>query len=114
MRVIGTALVAAILAAGAAACAPPRGSWMEGESQATKQTLLFYTTSGTDHPHRAVLPFVFAISAKEKGHEAIVFLAGDGVLLMKDSIAADVKGVGQPTAAEVLKKAVDLKIPIHV
>ena len=44
----------------------------------------------------------------------IVFLAGDGVLLMKDSIAADVKRVGQPTAADVLKKAVDLKIPIHV
>lgn len=114
MRVTRTTLAAAVLAAGAAACAPSRGAWMEGKDPATKQILLFYTTSGTDHPHRAVLPFVFAIAAKEKGHDASVFVAGDGVLLMKESIAADVKGVGQPTAADVLKKAVDLKIPIHV
>ena len=78
------------------------------------QNLLFYTASSTDAPHRAVLPLLFATKAKEKGHQATIFLAGDGVLLMKSTVAADVKAVGQPSAAEVLRRAADLRIPIFV
>lgn len=100
-----------------ACAAPPESQPMapqEGGKAAGKQTLLFYTTSSTDSPHRAVLPILFAIKAKEQGHNAMIFLAGDAVLLMKESVAKDVKAVGQPGAAEVLEKAVELKIPIHV
>jgi predicted peroxiredoxin len=78
------------------------------------QKLLFYTASSTDAPHRAVLPLIFATKAREKGHDSTIFLAGDGVLLMKSTVAADVKAVGQPAAAEVLRRAVELKIPIFV
>ncbi len=110
-------LVVVLLSLGATACTPSRGVLMEGletGQPARKQTLLFYTTSSTNSPHKGVLPLVFATAAKEKGHDAILFLAGDGVLLMKDSVAADIKAVGQPGAAELLKKAVELKVPIHV
>ncbi len=79
-----------------------------------KQTMLFHTASSTDSPHRAVLPLLQAIAAKTKGHEAILAFGGDATLLMKDTVAADIKAVGQPTAGELLKKAVDLKIPIYI
>jgi predicted peroxiredoxin len=57
---------------------------------------------------------IFATKAREKGHDSTIFLAGDGVLLMKSTIAADVKAVGQPGAAEVLRRVVELGIPIFV
>jgi hypothetical protein len=85
-----------------------------GRAGAGKQKLLFYTTSSTDSPHRAVLPLLFAVTAAEKGHDAVIFLGGDGVLLMKDTVAADVKAVGQPGASELLARATGLQIPIRV
>jgi predicted peroxiredoxin len=80
----------------------------------SKQKLLFYTASSTDAPHRAVLPLIFATKAREKGHDSTIFLAGDGVLLMKSTVAADIKAVGQPAAAEVLRRAVELMFPFFV
>jgi hypothetical protein len=78
------------------------------------QKLLFYTLSCADSPHRAVLPLIAAVTAKENGHEPTVILAGDAVLMMKDAVAADIKAIGQPGAAEMLKKAIGLGIPIFI
>ena len=61
-----------------------------------------------------MLPLVFAIEAKQKGHDAVVFLGGDGVLLAKNSVAADVKAVGQPGAAELLQRIAGLGIPVRI
>ena len=38
--------------------------------------ILYYGTSGSDDPTKAVLPFLFAGMAKEAGHEVEVFLTG--------------------------------------
>jgi predicted peroxiredoxin len=61
-----------------------------------------------------VLPLVFAIAAKEKGHDAVVFLAGDATLLMKDGVAEGTKAAGQPDARALLRKAAALRIPIFL
>lgn len=61
-----------------------------------------------------MLPLLFAVTAKELGHDARIFLVGGATLLMKDSVAVDVKAVGQPGAAEMLRRAVELKIPIDI
>jgi hypothetical protein len=98
----------------AGAVATPWPESRPGGKAATSQRLLFHTSSSTDAPHRAVLPLVFAAVAKEKGHDPVVFLAGDATLLMKDTVAAGVTAVGQPSAAEVIRKAVELGIPIFL
>ncbi|HEX6811607.1 MAG TPA: hypothetical protein VF384_08300 [Planctomycetota bacterium] len=78
------------------------------------QKLLFYTSSGTTTPHDTVLPFVFAVKASEKGHRPVVFLAGDATLLAKDGVLDAVRAPGQPDAATLWKRAVELKIPIFL
>ena len=82
--------------------------------KAPSQKLLFYTTSGTTAPHDTVLPFVFAVKASEKGHLPVVFLAGDATLLVKDGVLEAVRAPGQPEAAVLLKRAVELKIPVFL
>ena len=67
--------------------------------------LLYYTTSGSNDPTKAVFPFLFASVAKEAGHEVEVTLLGEATYLMRDDVAAATHGVGVPTAAEVQHKA---------
>ena len=78
------------------------------------QRMLFYSASSTDSPHRAVLPFVFAITAKKKGHDTVVFLAGDATLLMKKGVLEATKAAGQPDAKSLVEKAAGLGIPIFL
>lgn len=94
--------------------APLTSLFSQGEQRPPTQSMLFYTTSSTDSPHRAVLTFDFAVTAKQAGHDVTIFLAGDGVFLMKDTVAQDIKAVGQPGAAELIAKAIALGIPIFV
>jgi predicted peroxiredoxin len=61
-----------------------------------------------------VLPLRFAIAAKEKGHDAVVFLSGDATMLMKDEVAASTKAAGQPDAAALLKRCAELGVPIFL
>lgn len=83
-------------------------------SEAAPQSMLFLTTSSTDSPHRAVLTFDFAVIAREKGYDVSVFLAGDATLLMKENVRSEIRAPGQPPAAELMKKAGSLGIPIYV
>jgi DsrE/DsrF-like family len=78
------------------------------------QRILFHTESSTDAPHRGVLPLRFAVAAKEKGHDAVVFLAGDATLLMKDEVAASTKAAGQPDAASLIRRCAELDVPIFL
>jgi len=76
--------------------------------------ILFIGTAGSHDPTQAVMPFVMARGAIEAGHEATVFLANEAVYLMKDVVAKDVKGVGWPTAAELITDVVRSGVPIHI
>lgn len=63
--------------------------------------LLYYGTSGSNDPTRAVFPFLFACVAKEAGHEVEVTVLGEATFLMKDDVAAATHGVGIPHSAIV-------------
>jgi predicted peroxiredoxin len=76
--------------------------------------LLYYGTSASNDPTKAVFPFLFAGVAKEAGHEVEVVLMGEAVYLMQDGVAAATHAVGLPAASDVIQKAVGLGIPIHV
>lgn len=76
--------------------------------------LLYIGSHGGEDPTRAGLVFVGANGARDAGHEATVSLVGDGVLLMKDPIAAATIPVGWPAVSELMKTAVEKGVAIHV
>ncbi|HEX6701588.1 MAG TPA: DsrE family protein [Gaiellaceae bacterium] len=56
--------------------------------------LLVHITHGPEHPTRAALGFLVARAAIEEGHEVSVFLAGDAVQLLRDSVLDSLTGLG--------------------
>lgn len=56
--------------------------------------ILVHITHGTEHPTRAALGFHVAKAALEEGHEVTLFLAGDGVQLMRDGTLDHLNGLG--------------------
>ena len=63
--------------------------------------LLYIGTHGTDDPTRATMPFLMAKGAIEGGNEAGIILMGDGAVLIKDSIVANIQGFGVPPLKEL-------------
>lgn len=76
--------------------------------------LLYLGSYGMDDPTRAGLTFVDANGAKEAGHQAVIWLRADAVLLMKDVIAKNTIPVGWPPVQELLATSISYNIPIHV
>ena len=56
--------------------------------------ILVHLTHGPEHPTRAALGFHVAKAAVEEGHEVTMFLAGDGVQLMRDGAIDHLSGLG--------------------
>ena len=77
-------------------------------------TILYSSTHGTDDPTRATLPFVSALGAVEAGHQAQILLLGEAAFMVKDTLAAQIHGVGWPPLSELLTKVFDQGIPIYV
>jgi uncharacterized protein involved in oxidation of intracellular sulfur len=75
---------------------------------------LFIGTHGSENPTRATLPFLLAGGAIDAGHEPAIILAGDAAVLMSDTVVDSVQGVGLPPLKELMAKAVENKVPIHV
>src|SRR5688500_15304746 len=59
-----------------------------------KKKILVHITNGPENPTRAALGFLVAKTALEEGHEVTLFLAGDGVKLLQDSVLNNLMGVG--------------------
>lgn len=74
--------------------------------------ILYVVTAGTDDPTRAGLPFNFALGALEAGHQAEIFLTGEGVYLLKEEVAGSVVPVGPPPLREMLGRLVEQRVPI--
>ena len=53
-----------------------------------------HITNGPENPTRAALGFLVARTALEEGHDVTLFLAGDGVRLLQDSVLNNLTGVG--------------------
>lgn len=76
--------------------------------------MLFIGTHGSESPTHALLPFLLAQGAVEEGHEVELSLAGDAVVLVRDSVAKATIGVGWPPVSEVVAKLIEHKVPIYV
>ena len=57
-------------------------------------SLLIHITAGPNDPTRAALGFLVAKTAAEEGHEVNMFLAGDAVQLIRDSVLDNLVGLG--------------------
>jgi predicted peroxiredoxin len=76
--------------------------------------ILYFGTAGSDDPTRAGLPFNFAMGALDAGHEPEIFLAGEAVYLMKESVAGAVMPIAMAPLREMLDEIVAQKVPIFV
>ena len=77
--------------------------------------ILYVTATGPSDPTRASLAFHLAANgAVEAGHEADIVLAGDAAELVKPGVAEGVRGVGIPPLGELLAKAGEKGVPVHV
>ncbi len=56
--------------------------------------ILVYITRGPEDPTRAALGFLVARSASEAGHDVSLFLAGDGVQLLREPVLESLVGLG--------------------
>ena len=69
-------------------------------------SLLVHLTHGPEAPTRAALAFLVAKAAVEAGHEVHVFVAGDGVQLLRTATTDAVTGIGTGSLRESLDAVV--------
>ncbi len=65
-----------------------------GLSTEKKINILVHITHGPENPTRAALGFLVARTAIEEGHTVTLFLAGDAVKLLQDSVLNNLTGIG--------------------
>lgn len=75
---------------------------------------LFIGLHGSEDPTKATFPFLMAAGALDAGYETAIILVGDSVVLMNDTVAESVHGVGLPPLKEVMDKVVAAKVPIYI
>lgn len=56
--------------------------------------ILVHITHGPEYPSRAALGFLVAKTAIEEGHSVSLFLAGDAVQLLRESVIDSLAGLG--------------------
>jgi predicted peroxiredoxin len=77
--------------------------------------LLYVATHGPDDPTKACMPIHLAVNgAAEAGIEAEVNLAGDAAVLIQDRYIDTVVPVGFPPLKELMAKAREMGVPIHI
>lgn len=62
--------------------------------------ILVHITCGPESPTKAALGFLVAKSAIDDGHEVSMFLAGDGVQLLRDAVLDSLTGLGTGSLRE--------------
>ena len=72
--------------------------------------ILYVGTHGTDDPTNATFPFLMAKGAIDAGHETGIILQGEAAPLIKDSIAAQIQGVGVPSLTELMAFLVEKNV----
>jgi predicted peroxiredoxin len=76
--------------------------------------LLYVGTYGSDDPTRATMPILGSTGALDKGHKPSVFLMGEAVLLMKDSLVDTLHGVGFPPLRQLMLQVVGSGVPFYI
>jgi len=62
--------------------------------------ILIHITKGPEDPTRAALGFLVARAATESGHDVSLFLAGDGVQLLREPVLDSLVGLGTGSLRE--------------
>ena len=62
--------------------------------------LLVHVTCGPENPSKAALAFLVAKAAVDEGHDVTMFLAGDGVQLLRDPVLDALVGLGTGSLRE--------------
>ncbi|MBN9384937.1 MAG: DsrE family protein [Chitinophagaceae bacterium] len=68
---------------------------------------------GSDDPTKAAFPFLHGTALAEAGHEVQIFLLGEAVNLMRDSVINAVTPVGWPSLKEIMPKVLANNIQIY-
>ena len=68
---------------------------------------------GSDDPTKAGFAFHHGLALAEAGHTVQIFLLGEAVSLMRESLAAAVVPVGWPPLIETMSQVADNKITIY-
>ena len=75
---------------------------------------LFIGLHGSDDPTKATFPFLMANGALDAGHQPAIVLLGEAVVLMNNTVANSVQGVGFPPIKDLIAKVVAAKVPIYI
>jgi uncharacterized protein involved in oxidation of intracellular sulfur len=78
------------------------------------QRFMLIGLTGTDNPSRASLLFAWARILAEANHAVRIDLAGDGALLIRRSVADELRAPGLPALNDLMAKAQDGGVPIYV
>ena len=76
-------------------------------------SILVHITSGPENSTKAALGLLVARTAAKEGHEVSLFLAGDGVQLLRDATADAIQGVGTGSAREHLDALSDAGVKVY-
>jgi uncharacterized protein len=63
-------------------------------SEKMSKKILIHITQGLENPTKAALGFLIAKTALEEGHTVNIFLAGDAVKLLQDTVLNTLTGLG--------------------
>lgn len=75
--------------------------------------MLVHVVTGPENPTRAALALLVARSALEAGHEVDVFIAGDGVALLRPETLDAGQGIGTGSLREHVDALVAGGVTIH-
>lgn len=77
--------------------------------------ILYISSSGAADPTRATIPWHLAVNGSlEIGQTARILLAGDATELLKASTRESLQGLGVPPLRDLVAKALEHNVPIHV
>ncbi|MCI0624190.1 MAG: DsrE family protein [Acidobacteria bacterium] len=77
-------------------------------------TFIISGSRGTDDPTMATLPFMAAKAAKEQGHDVVLWLQNEAVVLARKGVADHVTGVNLTPLKDLLTGLQAASIPIWV
>ena len=77
-------------------------------------SILVHITHGPEHHTRAALGFHVAKAAIDEGHSVTMFLAGDGVQLMRDGAIDNLSGLGTGNLRELYDAVVAAGVKIYL
>ena len=78
-------------------------------------TILYMSTFGTSDWTKASIPWHLAVNGSiEVGQDAVIVLAGDAAELVVAARREAVEGVGLPPLRDLVSKARERSVPVHV